>query len=93
MTEELIEKKTFKNSDFKFIAAYGAYSQKFDESKEDEEKQRLNDLILKLEAEDISYPDFYEEISKSGEEDERRYRFHRSRIMGSRKFAARKAEQ
>jgi hypothetical protein len=95
MTEEAIEKKVFENTDFKFIAAYGAYSEKYEKSDNDEERQRLNALIVNLDANEITYPDFYEEVSKAdqGEERDRRYRFHRTRISGSRKFAARKAEQ
>ena len=95
MTEEAVEKKVFENTDFKFGAAYGVYSERFEQSKSDEERQSLNDLIVNLDANEISYPNFYEEISRSGQEEEgeRRYRFHRTRISGSRKFAARKAEQ
>ncbi len=94
MTEEAIEKKVFESTDFKFGAAYGAYSERFEQSESDEERQRLNDLIVNLDANEISYPNFYEEVSRSDQEGgERRYRFHRTRISGSRKFAARKAEQ
>ena len=94
MTEEAVEKKVFDNTDFKFGAAYGVYSERYDQSKNDEERQSLNDLILNLDANEISYPNFYEEISRRDQEEgERRYRFHRTRISGSRKFAARKAEQ
>ncbi|MBC8223418.1 hypothetical protein H8E65_02440 [Candidatus Bathyarchaeota archaeon] len=94
MTEEAVEKKVFENTDFKFSAAYGAYSERFDQSEEDEERQRLNDLIVKLDTNEISYPNFYDEVSKPDQdEDEKRYKFHRTRITGSRKFAARKAEQ
>lgn len=94
MTEESIEKKIFEKTDFKFNAAYGAYSEKFEQTEDNEEKKHLNELIIKLEAGEISYPNFYEEISKPDiEEEEKRYRFHRSRIQGSRKFAARRAEQ
>ena len=94
MTEEAVEKKVFENTDFKFSAAYGAYSERYDQSEGDEERQRLNDLIVNLDANEISYPNFYEEVSRPDrEEGERRYKFHRTRISGSRKFAARKAEQ
>lgn len=94
MTEETVEQKVFENTDFKFTAAYGAYTGRFEKSENDEERQRLNDLIVKLEASEVSYPNFYEEISRPDrEEGERRYKFHRTRISGSRKFAARKAEQ
>jgi len=94
MTEEAAEKKVFENTDFKFTAAYGAYSGRFEQSENDEERQRLNDLIIKLDANEISYPNFYDEISRPDQEEgKRRYKFHRTRISGSRKFAARKAEQ
>ncbi len=94
MTEEATEKKVFENTDFKFTTAYGAYSERFEKSEKDEERQRLNDLIVKLDANEISYPNYYEEISRPDQEEgERRYKFHRTRISGSRKFAARKAEQ
>ena len=94
MTEEAVEKKVFENTDFKFSAAYGTYSERFDQSEGDEERQRLNDLIVNLDANEISYPNFYEEVSRPDrEEGKRRYKFHRTRISGSRKFAARKAEQ
>lgn len=95
MTEEIVEKKIFEKSDFKFNTAYGAYSEKFELAEDNEEKKNLNELITKLDSAEITYPDFYDEISKSTEEEEedRRYRFHRSRIQGTRKFAARRAEQ
>lgn len=93
MENEAVEKKEFQDTDFKFNAAYGVYSSKFDEATEDEGKTRLNDLITKLHAEEISYPEFYEEMQKSEADGERRYRFHRTRIDGSRKFAYRREEQ
>ena len=91
MENETVEKKEFQSTDFKFIAAYGVYSNNFDEATENEEKQRLNDLITKLDSEEISYPEFYEAMQE--DDSERRYRFHRSRIDGSRKFAYRRDEQ
>jgi len=93
MENEAVEKKEFQTTDFKFNTAYGVYSGKFDEATEDETKLRLNDFITKLESEEISYPQFYEEMQKSEADGERRYRFHRTRIDGSRKFAYRRAEQ
>ena len=91
MEKEAVEKKIFQIPDFKFIAAYNVYSKKFNESDE-EERQRLNELITRLSEDELSYPSFYEEISKDDSES-RRYRFHRSRIEGTRKFAYRRAEQ
>ena len=77
---------------FKFNAAYNTYSKVFDESDDLEKRQGLNELITKLSENEISYPDFYNEIAEySGEK--KSYRFHRTRIEGSRKFAYRKSEQ
>jgi hypothetical protein len=91
MEKEAVEKKIFQKTDFKFIAAYNVYSKKFNESDE-EERQRLNELITRLSEDELSYPSFYEEISKDDSES-RRYRFHRSQIESTRKFAYRRAEQ
>jgi hypothetical protein len=88
--EEVVDKVTFDNKDFKFVAAYTAYTSRFDEA-EREERQHLNELITQLDRGRISYPDFYKEIDAS--DDQKRYRFHRVNIKGSRKFAYRKAQQ
>ena len=92
MEKEAVERKVFQKTDFKFIAAYNVYSNKFNESDDDEERQRLNELITMLSEDELSYPSFYEEMSKD-DPDARRYRFHRSHIESTRKFAYRRAEQ
>lgn len=92
MEKEAVEKKIFQKTDFKFIAAYNVYLNKFNESDNDEERQRLNELITRLSEDGLPYPHFYEEIAKDDSES-RRYRFHRSQIESTRKFAYRRAEQ
>jgi hypothetical protein len=89
--EESITKLTFDNTDFKFLAAYEAYSKVFDDATEDV-KQELNEMLTKLSADEISYPRFYSRISQFREEGESR-EFRRVRIKGSRKFAYRRKEQ
>ncbi len=89
--EESITKLTFDNTDFKFLAAYEAYSKVFDDA-EEVVKQELNEMITKLSADEISYPRFYSRISQFREEGESR-EFRRVRIKGSRKFAYRRKEQ
>jgi len=87
--DETVEKLSFDSTDFKFIAAYGKYSEKFDEA-DDERREALNAAISQLHSEEISYPDFYTTID---EEVDGSRPFFRSRITGSRKFAYRKNER
>ncbi len=89
--EESITKLTFDSTDFKFLAAYEAYSKVFDDATE-VVKQELNEMLTKLSADEISYPRFYSRISQFREEGESR-EFRRVRIQGSRKFAYRRKEQ
>ncbi len=89
--EESITKLTFDSTDFKFLAAYEAYSKVFDDATE-VVKQELNEMLTKLSADEISYPRFYSRISQFREEGESR-EFRRVRIKGSRKFAYRRKEQ
>ena len=89
--EESITKLTFDSTDFKFLAAYEAYSKVFDDATEGV-KQELNEMLTKLSADEISYPRFYSRISQFREEGESR-EFRRVRIKGSRKFAYRRKEQ
>ena len=86
---ETIEKLSFDGMDFKFMAAYNQYSTKFDNAEEDR-KEILNDLISKLQSEEVGYDEFYAAMAT---EDADRYQFHRTKITGSRKFAYRKNER
>ena len=72
------------------MAAYGQYSEKFDATKEDTRREELNEAISQLHSEEITYPNFYSSID---DESEDKYRFHRSKINTSRKFAYRKNER
>ena len=83
MDEEAVEKLSFEGKDFKFMAAFGVYSRNFDEANEVEEKVRLNQVISRLEKEEISYPEYYELVN--AKDNTRRYRFHRTRIDSSSK--------
>ena len=86
---ETVEKRSFDGMDFKFMAAYNQYSEKFD-SAENERQSELNDLINKLHSKDIDYDAFYAAMAT---EDGDRYQFHRTKINTSRKFAYRKNER
>jgi hypothetical protein len=87
--DETVEKLSFESTDFKFTAAYGKYSDKFDGA-DDERREALNSAISQLHSEEISYPKFYEIIDEDADASRP---FHRSRIMSSRKFAYRKSER
>lgn len=77
------------NTDFKFAAAYEAYSRAFDEASREEERQTLNDLLTKLSSKEMSYGSFYREISRYREDAGGRG-FRRVRIHGQRKRAYRR---
>lgn len=89
---ETTEKVTFDNSDFKFLAAYEAYSKVFDDVTEEEVKQKLNELVTQLSSDEIGYPQFYGSLGQFREESNGR-QFRRARIEGSRKFAYRRKQQ
>lgn len=90
--EDSITKLTFDSPDFKFLAAYEAYSKVFDDAIEESVKQKLNELVTQLSSDEIGYPQFYRRIGEFREEYEGR-EFRRARIQGSRKFAYRRKEQ
>jgi hypothetical protein len=75
---------------FKFMAAYNQYSEKYDEAQNNERKTELNSAITQLHENEISYPDYYRTIDKDSDE---RYRFYRANIKASRKYEYRKNEQ
>ena len=53
-----------KESDFRFHAAYLAYSQAWDKTALQETKERLNELILSISKEEIDYESFYEKMNR-----------------------------
>jgi hypothetical protein len=85
-----VEKLSFDNKDFKFMAAYGQYSEKFNVAQSDERRTELNEAITQLHMGTINYPDFYSTLDRETDE---RNRFHRARINTSRKFEYRKKER
>jgi hypothetical protein len=86
---ETVEKLSFDGMDFKFMAAYNQYVAKFDNA-EEERQVELNELITKLHSNEMKYDEFYAAMAGDGDD---RYRFHRSKIESSRKFAYRKNER
>jgi hypothetical protein len=83
--EETVSKVEFGNvDDFKFIAAYGKYSEMFDNVSE-ENKSALNEIVTRLYNKEIEYSSFYYELNKLSETPETLRRFRRTSIKGQRK--------
>jgi len=80
-------------TDFKFIAAYDAYSKAWDDNQEIEERRRLNGFISQLFNKEISYPYFYREIDQYSRDSSKGREFRRVRIQGERKRDYRRKEQ
>lgn len=79
--------------DFKFKAAYEAYSKCFDQVRTDDDRNALNEKITKLFNNEMSYPNFYGEINQLVEGKGEGHEFHRVRIEGQRKRDYRRDEQ
>jgi len=79
-------------SDFRFHAAYLAYSETWDRSTSEEVKAQLNEIILSLSKEEISYLDFYERLDRYGNRGSKHYAYPRKRIETQRKRDWRKRQ-
>jgi hypothetical protein len=79
-------------SEFKFHAAYLAYSNSWDKTTSQETKTRLNEIILSLSNQEIDYPAFYEKMGKLTGNIPRHYTWPRDTIMTQRKKDWRKRE-
>jgi len=77
-------------SDFKFHAAYMAYSEAWDENQSENTRTELNELISSLSAEKSSYEEFYANLSQFRKQ---RTGFRRERIQGQRKRDWRRSEK
>jgi hypothetical protein len=87
---ESVKKLSFENMDFKFMAAYGQYAEKFDQTQNEERQNQLNEAITQLHKDEISYQDFYAAIDDESEDNKK---FYRAKISTTRKFAYRKNER
>ncbi len=87
---ESVKKLSFDDMDFKFMAAYGQYAERFDQAETDERRTKLNDIVKKLHDNELSYQDYYAAID---EESEDQKKFYRAKISTTRKFAYRKNER
>ncbi len=78
-------------SDFKFHAAYRAYSEAWDENLSDEIRTKLNSFISSLGSAEANYEEFYSNLSRFRKQE---YDSHlRTRFQSQRKSDWRRSEQ
>ena len=84
--EEVVTKLIIdRPSDFRFHAAYLAYSETWNKTTSQEMKKELNEIISSLSKEEISYSSFYERLDKFRRHDSQHYAYTRERIETQRK--------
>ena len=88
--EPISKLQTDNPSDFKFHAAYMAYSEAWDENRSDSTRAELNELISSLSTGKASYEEFYANLSQFRKQ---RTEFRRERIQSQRKRDWRMSEQ
>jgi hypothetical protein len=84
-----------RSSDFRFHAAYLAYSQAWDKTSSQETKTKLNEIMSSLSKEEMDYKSFYEKMSQytEGGSGYKHYAYTRSIIETQRKKDWRKREE
>jgi hypothetical protein len=79
-------------SDFRFHAAYLAYSETWDKTASQEVKIKLNEITSSLSKEEISYSSFYKRLDQFRRQGAKHYDFPRKRIETQRKRDWRKRQ-
>jgi len=79
-------------SDFRFHAAYLAYSETWDKTMSQETKKELNEIMSLLSKEEISYSSFYKRLDEHRRQSSTHYDFPRQRIETQRKRDWRKRQ-
>jgi len=84
-----------KEADFRFHAAYLAYSQAWDKTVLQETKTKLNELISSISREEINYESFYEKMNQymGNDSGSQRYAYARDIIKTQGKKDWRRGEQ
>jgi hypothetical protein len=72
-------------SDFRFHAAYLAYSETWDKTTSQETKTKLNEIMSLLSKEEITYSSFYERLDEYRGQSSTHYAYPRQRIETQRK--------
>jgi hypothetical protein len=84
-TEEATKLLNEKPSDFKFQAAYLAYSTTWDKIEKTKQRTELNGILTSLSNEEISYREFYRTLEDYRRHSPKNYEFSRERIETQRK--------
>lgn len=89
--EEVVTKLLIdRPSDFKFHAAYLAYSETWDRATSQKAKKELNEIMLSLSKEETTYSGFYRRLDDYRRPGSRHYAYRRKRIETQRKKQWRK---
>lgn len=72
-------------SDFKFHAAYMAYSKTWDKLTSPQTRNELNDILVSLSNDEMSYSNFYRTLDEYRRQGSKHYEFSRERIETQRK--------
>ncbi len=88
--EEITKLIIDRQSDFRFHAAYLAYSKTWDKTASQEVKNKLNEIISSLSKEEIRYSSFYKELDQFRRQGAKHYAYPRKRIETQRKKEWRK---
>jgi len=84
-TEEATKLLIDKPSDFKFHAAYLAYSETWDKITSSDTRIELNGILTSLSKKEMSYSSFYRTLDEYRRHGSRHYEFSRDRIETQRK--------
>lgn len=84
-TEEVTKLLIDDPSDFKFHAAYLAYSETWDKINSPDIRTELNDILKSLSKEEMGYSSFYKTLDEYRRRGSRHYEFSRQRIETQRK--------
>jgi len=84
-TEEVTKLLIDKPSDFKFHAAYLAYSGTWDKITSPDTRTELNNILTSLSKEEMSYSSFYKTLDEYRRRGSKHYEFSRQRIETQRK--------
>ncbi|MDH5389608.1 MAG: hypothetical protein OEX10_00445 [Candidatus Bathyarchaeota archaeon] len=90
--EEVTKLMIDRPSDFRFHAAYLAYSETWDKTTSQETKTELNEIMSLLSKEEISYSSFYRRLDEYRRQGSTHYAYPRKRIETQRKRDWRKRQ-
>ncbi|MFB0514652.1 MAG: hypothetical protein ACETVQ_03650 [Candidatus Bathyarchaeia archaeon] len=80
-------------SDFRFHAAYLAYSETWNKTASEEIKTKMNEIMLSLTKNEISYSNFYKELGQYREQSSKYYARRRIHTQRKRKWRKRRAKE